>query len=56
MTAWRRLLVTYVKVRCFKALHAEKELDALRQSAELEGEYKDAYARLLSIHVEGSEE
>lgn len=48
--------MTYVKVRCFKALHAEKELDALRQSADLEGDYKDAYARLLSIDVESKEE
>jgi hypothetical protein len=56
MTDWRRLLVTYVKVRCFKALNAEKELDALRQLADLEGDYKDAYARLFSINTESSEE
>ena len=48
--------MTYVKVLCFKALNAEKELDALRQWADLEGDYKDAYARLFSINTESSEE
>lgn len=48
--------MTYVKVRCFKVLQAEKELDALRQSVDLEGDYKDAYARLFSIGMQSSEE